>query len=625
MGRAEKPEAPLMTCLRKTLPIVLLFTANIFVGCGGGGGGTTMHATPQFTSTPIMAAEEGATYTYTVAASSPDMSAITFALSGGPMGATLAGNTITWTPTHEESRTANAFTVTATTAAGSAAQTWNVSPNGNINITDVVTYWGPTGSNNVHRVWPPGALYPAALVPQPDGSLSRLGGAVNPDGSFGIPNVPAGYVWLQVGPSQYFWIATSDFDFGVDFVGTPIVGSNPPVTTTFNYSIGGLQPALPGDYVTVQSESEGLFQLPFPFFLSDGATSVNAVIPVPGIIDWSKIDTLFISQHLATSSGTFNGITLGPTQTLTGVTLTDGATNNITATLMPSPATSVALSIQGTQWVSAASGIAPSSSGPNTSDYFLFAQPYLPDRLVARPSLGINGPAFTMLRPAPASRSPIALLGFSNCGSSAVAAGLPIPTFSLPPIVTDVDYGVLSYGDPFPSAWQRLFQYCQLTEVNLPRPNSTVTDNFLLANRQTTAVPAGPVTPILGPAQNPMINGASLFQTATLSTTSVNLSWSAPAIGQPYGYYVNVYQLGTLINGGTIEYIPVGRFGTAKTSMQVPFLSAGNTYLFLIAAEADGLAKMEMNPLRAKIPNGEAAVMSAPMVIATGATAAVKK
>ena len=119
-----------------------------------------------------------------------------------------------------------------------------------------------------------------------------------------------------------------------------------------------------------------------------------------------------------------------------------------------------------------------------------------------------------------------------------------------------------------------------------------------------------------------MINGASIFQTATLNTTSVNLSWSAPAIGQPYGYYVTVYQLGTLSNGGTEEYVGVERFGTAKTSMQVPFLSAGNTYVFLITSETDGLAMMEMNPLRAKIPNGEAAVVSAPMVIAAGATAA---
>jgi hypothetical protein len=191
--------------------------------------------------------------------------------------------------------------------------------------------------------------------------------------------------------------------------------------------------------------------------------------------------------------------------------------------------------------------------------------------------------------------------------------------------VTDVDYGSLAYGDPFPAVWQRLFQYCQISEANLPRPNSTVTDTFLVSTRQITAAPTGPVIPILGPVQNPMINGASIFQTATVNTTSVNLSWNPPAIGQPYGYYVTVYELGTTINGGTEEYIGVARFGTAKTSIQVPFLSAGNTYVFLITSEADGLAKMETNPLRAKAPNGQAAVVSAPMVIAAGATAAAAR
>jgi hypothetical protein len=122
-----------------------------------------------------------------------------------------------------------------------------------------------------------------------------------------------------------------------------------------------------------------------------------------------------------------------------------------------------------------------------------------------------------------------------------------------------------------------------------------------------------------------MINGASIFQTATLNTTSVNLSWSAPAIGQPYGYYVTVYRLGTQLNGGTEQYVGVARFGTAKMSIQVPFLSAGNTYVFLITSETDGVAKMETNPLRAKIPNGEAAVVSAPMVILAGATSAVTR
>jgi hypothetical protein len=489
----------------------------------------------------------------------------------------------------------------------------------------VVTYWGPSGANNVQRIWPPGAVYPAALAPQADGSLIRLGGAVNQDGSFGIRNVPAGYVWLQVGPSVYYWIATSDFDFGEDIIGAPVTALNGPVTTTFNYSISGLQPVQPGDYLSVRSENDGVFQLPFPLFLSNGATSVNAVIPEPSIIDWSKIDTLFISQYLATTSGTFSGFALGPAQTLTGLTLTNGATNNITATLAPSPSASISLSIKGTQWASAAASIGPAASGPASSNYFLFAQPYLTDRLGARFYAVGNGPSFPLLRPAPP-LSPISTLSiFGLCGNSVKPAGFPNPTFPFPPIVTDVDYGALSYGDPFPSAWQRLFQYCQVSEVSLPRPNSSVTDTFLLSNRQITATPAGPVVPILSPVQNPMVNGASIFQTATLNTTSVNLSWSAPAIGQPYGYYVTVYQLGTLINGGTEEYIGLARFGTAKTSIQVPFLSAGNTYVFLITSETDGLAKIETNPLRAKIPNGQAAVVSAPMVIATGATAAVKR
>jgi len=610
----------------KSFPVVLVITANILVGCSGGGGGTTMPATSTFASTPVMAAEEGMTYTYQVTATSSDMSSITYELSSSPMGAMLSGNTLTWTPTHQESRVANAFTVKARTATGgSATQTWSVSPNGNINITNVITYWGPSGPKNAQRIYPLGALYPAVFVPQTDGSLVRLGGAANPDGSFSIPNVPAGYVWLQVAAEGYYWIATSDFDFGLDFVGSPIAGLKGPQTTTFNYSIGGLQPAQPGDYVAVRSESANLFQLPLPFFLANGATSVNEVIPDDSVIDWSKIDTLFIGEYLVTSSGSFNGITLGPSQTLTGLSLTDGSTNNITATLAPSPAASVPLSIQGTQWANVGTGIAPGVSAPNSTDYFLYAQPFLTDRLRA-PFFAVgNGPDFTMLRPTPPPQGLITLSTFGVCGSATIPPNFPLPTFTLPPIVTDVDYGALSYGDPFPAAWQRLFQYCQEMQVSLPRPNSTVTDTFILVNRQTTAVPVGPVTPILGPVQNPMINGANIFQAAALNTTSVSLSWSPPAVGQPYGYYVTVYQLGTLTNGGTVEYIPMGRFGTAKTSMQVPFLGAGNTFLFLIASETDALANMEMNPLRAKAPNGEATVLSAPFTIATGAMAAVKQ
>jgi hypothetical protein len=57
----------------------------------------------------------------------------------------------------------------------------------------------------------------------------------------------------------------------------------------------------------------------------------------------------------------------------------------------------------------------------------------------------------------------------------------------------------------------------------------------------------------------------------------------------------------------------------------VPFLTAGNTYVFTITAEMDAGADMEKSPLRSKIPSAETGVVSAPMVIAAGATAAVKR
>jgi hypothetical protein len=128
----------------KSIPAVLVISANILIGCSGGGGGTTMPATPQFTSTPVSTAEAGMRYTYQVTVTSSDMSAITYALSSGPMGATVSGNAIAWTPTYTESRVPNAFKVTAMTAAGgSATQTWNVTPNGTVYITSVTTYWTP--------------------------------------------------------------------------------------------------------------------------------------------------------------------------------------------------------------------------------------------------------------------------------------------------------------------------------------------------------------------------------------------------------------------------------------------------------------------------------------------------
>jgi hypothetical protein len=610
--------------LSKALPRLLLL-GLILVGCGGGG--TSIQPppppAPMFTSTPVTAAEEGMPYSYELAATVSGSSAITFALTTAPAGATLSGSTITWTPTHAESRVSNSFTATATTAAGgSATQSWTVTPTGNVNITATITYWTPTGSTNVAPQWQANLPYPAALVPQTDGSLQRLQGAANADGSFSIPDVPAGSYWLQMNPEENYWTTTSDFDYGQDVVGRPGAGAAQS-TTTFDYSISGIAPpAAEGDYLAVQTDVRNIGSLPVPSLLLPNTSTLSIDLPVTSGIDWSQITTLYVSQHQLVTSGNFSGYLLGPSQTLPNIAFTSGGTNPINATLSAGPTASLSLKIDGTAWTPLASSVGPGNPTLSFSDFSLFVQPYVNDRYALPAIISQAGPDLGLIRPA----TPViginqfTLSDSYGCAFSLGTFAPALPGIGIAPILTDVDYGTLSYSDPYPSNWLRVFQYCQASTVTLPRPNSAgVTDTFIVANNATIAPPPGPVTPILSSVQSPMLNGRSLFNSATLTTTTLNLSWAPPAIGQPIGYFVEVYQLQTL-SSGTTEYIGAGNYATTQTSLTLPFISPNNTYVFAILAAADGNANIETSPLRHKLPIAESGLVSAPFVLAPGAT-----
>ncbi len=271
----------------------LLLISFILTACGGGTN-IAPPPIPVFSSAPPIAAAEGMPYAYQLTATSPDMSAITFSLAMGPAGASLSGNTLTWTPTHEQSRIADQFSVTATTASGaSASQSWSVTPNGTIQINAVITYWTPTGRVDIPRVWLAGQPYPAALVPQSDGSLTRLQGAANPDGTFSIPNVPGDYYWLQLSPTGNYWTSTSSFDAGFDIIGSPLKQTTQS-TTTFNISLTGLEPIQQQDVLSIQSNTQG-FEFEFIGGSLPGATTLNSGIKLTSNIDFSQINIFFFN------------------------------------------------------------------------------------------------------------------------------------------------------------------------------------------------------------------------------------------------------------------------------------------------------------------------------------------
>ena len=609
-------------------------------------------AAPVFTSTPVTQAVEATPYTYQLAASGT--AAVTFSLTGAPTGATLSGNTISWTPTAEQSRVSNNFTVTATASGGPpATQSWVVTPSGTIRISRVDTLWNENGSTNKAFDWSPISSYVAALVPQSDGSFKSFPGTAGANGTFEIPNVPAGYYWLKLGPRDTYWTSSSTFDVGGDIF---VTATNPttatPSTTYINFNFTSLDPmAAPG---LLQFDAlETLFPA-YRNLTNPGSTTFSGGFGIGGNLDFSAIKNAFVRQYEPTAFGSMDGYVMGPSLTLSNLSLTTGGPNTISGALNPTVPTLINLSVKGSAWAPLFDHVAPIAPTATGGGFFLSVQPYI----------SADGPNVS-------SSKPIDLIWTGgNCTSGNFTSGgfsRFLSPSTNPPLTTDVEAGAVQYSDPFPSSWRRAFRVCQSASVSIPMPGGS-TQNFNLLNSQTTSLPTATVKPLVSAVQNAKINGADLFTAGTINGTAVTLSWDPPATGTPFGYTVAIMSpttspggtlpvgaspIGTLPIGtapgtiiGTVGTFPVGTppvgtlpvgtppgtiiggigtvgffsttlLSTAKTSITVPpnLLSSGKTYLFVITSAVDGRANMETSPRRSSLPTANAQLISAPITI----------
>ncbi len=544
-------------------------------------------------------------YTYQLSASG----GATFALTTAPAGATLNGDTINWTPTASQSRMSNAFTVTATSSGGSAQQSWYVVTGGIIVVSQLDTYWTPSGPQQI----PNQASTPQAIVPQPDGSVVLLAGTQVAPGVYNIAGVPAGYYWLALGSPitsvEGFWTQSSTVDLGRDIAGMPIGTTDNQQTTTFVFNLNGLDPALPPGVVGFTPDN---LVSSFPLNLTPpaGSQTLTTSINVNSAADFTTMNTAFLMQYepvSLSSSGnvTLNNLLLGPELGLSNLTLTNGGTNPITGTLSSSPQASLTLSIAGSQWLPLMNNIGPGPFAPSPVGSWLSiaAEPYV---------VGVNA------NPSPT--GPNLFLVQSNPGNNVPLTGDPCPgtplsVYAVPPtILTDQNFGTLQYGDPFPPAWTRAMSFCQQAVVQIPIGIAFL--NFPLNFGAAVAPSNSPVAPLAFPVVNPTINGGSLYTAATLNTTVMTLSWDPSGPISPYGY--TVYVLEESQSGGTFVLAEVGAYTTALPSVMLPPLLPDATYLFVITSNADGVANVETSPLRSQLPTGVASVVSAPITIPAG-------
>ncbi len=591
-----------------------LTSLALLMGCGSSSTTTkTQQSIPVFTSTPVTMATQGVTYTYQLTVVDTAGGTVAFSLTTSPAGAALSGSTISWTPTPAQSRTSNSFAVTATTSSGgTASQQWSVTPGGTITVNWVNTYWTAGGQVQVPAL-PSAASGLSAMWTNADGSVTLQKSSAISAGVFNIPNVPGGYYWLQSGSGEAFWTNTNTFDLGGNIAGAPLPTTGNTQITQFDFNLSGLDSVPELTAVEFVAPVAGL-----PDFLVIDGVNSTSITNSPGFgaigIDWSQINSAFLVQYVPESVGSLNTVVLGPSLTATGLTLVDGTTNTITETLQPSPQISVNLSVPGgSQWAPLFTNVGPSTPTPYDSVLSVAAETYITDGLASSTQpppveTGPNSPYLTLAgtaAPGSLNTAVCDLTGFQVFVNNTPAQ---------PAITTDENFGELTYGDSFPAAWSRTLSLCQEYHLAIPIPNSSATATFALVDGAIVAPSSAPLAPVVSQVQNPSINGASFFTAATLNTTVVPLSWSAPAGAAPYGYTVHVYVLTTV--EGLQSYVSTGgTVSTAQTSINLPPLAGGNTYVFAVTAEADGTANMQTSPFRSSLPVGYATVVSAPITI----------
>ncbi len=589
----------------------------LLTACGGGGeSSTSATISPAFMSTPGTAATQGTTYTYQIE-TSPAADGVTLTLASAPSGTILNGNTLTWTPSAAQSRVPNPFSVMATTSGGSATQSWNVTPAGTVSGTWIDTYWTSSGPVEVPIDWTKVSGFPIALVPQPNGSFQALTGSGNSDGTFSIPGVPGGYYWLQPGLSASYWTSSGTLDLGTDIAmqASASASTVPTSTTTMNFNLAGLDPLAAGDEVMFLWDLWQPFSLEFAATSPADATTLSSATMINSNIDFSQSGPAFLLQYEPETLGTLSALRLGSEETLSSLTLSNGTSNTIDGTLAPAPQQSFDLNVKGSAWTPLFNSVGPSSSTLEGASMALTTLPFLTGGHVLAVSR-LSIPLFDGVQPS----SVAAFNLFANLPVCAGSGPAPTGGFSLPPgeppITADQDFGAVQYDDPFPSAWLRVFTFCQAASVAVALPGSASPVSFQLMATQSSAVPTSPISPAISQVQNPTINGANLFVANTVGATGVTLNWTAPNGTMPTGYKITTFVAGTELNN-VPSYLPAGAFYTAKTSVSLPPLQAGKTYVFLISAILDDAANFETRPNRSALPTASVSVVSAPITISS--------
>ncbi len=395
----------------------------------------------------------------------------------------------------------------------------------------------------------------AALVPS-GSSYTTIAGTGNSDGTFTISNVPAGFYWLQIG-STYLRTRNNvvNLDSNYDYRSTVVAANFS--TTEITFDITNLDSWQTTDVFEIVCPNNSSFESTDDFL--QGARTVGATAFTGTYTYWGNLsdaadgDQYYTAQLIAQTVDGYPIPALGRyvkpkkfTQAQGSDASIDGAFETI------SQSHTFEANIDGAALTAQALAANPGAT--------LFSTNF---DLDAYPGSLAKG----------STTDPPDLILYEGYDG-----GLPLFT-------SNVDLGPVAYGNPYPSSWPLFVGYGYLATTNYLAPGAT--DSYpwtTLVDGLTTSLPSAtsPIEPLVGVAQNPLINGHNFFSNLKRVGLTPLLEWAAPAVGKGTYYNVQVYQL--FNSGGSTIPNYVASFTTQQTSLRVPagLLATGQTYVFEI-------------------------------------------
>jgi|GEM_PF-2183695 len=179
--------------------------------------------------------------------------------------------------------------------------------------------------------------------------------------------------------------------------------------------------------------------------------------------------------------------------------------------------------------------------------------------------------------------------------------------------ITDI-HASITYGNPFPFSWGEVLTVTHDFRLDVRLPGTTIgsLSDGMNDTRLVRNAIRGPFAPRISPAQNVTVDGANAQQARTLGSITPRIAWKAPLVGTPSAYRVRISRL--YVEGTRTRVSHVAYLSTRETSVDVlpGILQPGQNYIFTVISYLTPGIDLSTHPYGQQVLTdvADAAVMS---------------